>query len=86
MRVGGHRQRKVRTAPVMQRGQDPHDIYSAALSEFADEIGWDRDSLAFHWSQIALARMHCGEPQAIAEFLAMRTLREALDSRGRAPC
>ena len=78
--MGGHRQGKVKT---IQRGQDPTDEYQIACALLADEIGWDSDSVVFWWSQLALARMHCGEPQPVAEFLAMRMVREALDQRGR---
>lgn len=81
--MGGHRQGKVRAPKAIQRGQDPSDIYIAATALLADEIGWDHESVLYHWSQIALARMHCGEPQAIAEYIAMHNVREALDQRGR---
>lgn len=84
--MGGHRQRKVRTVPTISKGQDRDHIYESACQELAELLNWDFESVLFHWSQIALARMHCGEPQAIAEFLAMRNVAEALDCRGREPC
>lgn len=85
--MGGHRQRRARTERVqaIQQGQDPTSRYTAECVVLGDEIGWDFESVLYWWSQIALARQqHNREPQAIAEYLAMRNVREALDCRGRA--
>jgi len=84
--MGGKSQRRARTerVPTLQRGQDPHSIYTAACVELGDEIGWDFESVLYWWSQIALARQkHNKEPQALAEYLAMKDVRRALDCRGR---
>lgn len=67
----------------LQRGQDKDHVYTAACVEFAEEIGWQWEDVLYHWSQIALARMHSGEPQAVAEYLALANVRDALDCRGR---
>jgi hypothetical protein len=65
-------------------GQDKHGVYAKACAEFAESINWEASDVCFHWSQIALVRERFnGEPRAIAEFLAMRDVREALDCRGR---
>lgn len=81
--MGGHRQRKAETVKAIHPGQDTDQIYQAACVELAAEINWDFESVLYHWSQLALCRMFCGEPQPIAEFMAMRNVREALDVRGR---
>lgn len=84
--MGGHRQRRAQIVTAIQRGQDPHSIYTAACVEFSDSIGWDFESVLYWWSQCAMVRQkHNREPQAVAEFLAMRMVREALDCRGREP-
>jgi hypothetical protein len=83
--MGGHRQRRVRTVPALQRGQDPHSIYSAACSDLAEALGWDFESVAYFWSQLALVRMACGEPQPVAEYLALVNVTSALDRRGVEP-
>ena len=84
--MGAHRQRRAKTVTAIQQGQDPHSIYTASCVEFADSIGWDFESVLYWWSQIALARQkHNREPQAIAEYLAMRNVQDALDCRGRDP-
>ena len=91
MGMGGKRQRKVESiedddgyVPCIQKGQDPHMIYQAQCVELAEDIAWDFESVVYHWSQIALARMSCGEPQGFAEFMAMQNLREELGYREQA--
>lgn len=81
--MGGHRQRRVRKVPGIQRGQDADSIYAAACSDLAEALGWDFESVAYFWSQLALVRMACGEPQPVAEYLALVNVTTALDSRGR---
>lgn len=83
--MGGHRQRRVRKVPAIQRGQDEHQVYAAACSDLAEALGWDFESVAYFWSQLALARMACGEPQGIAEYLALANVTAALDRRGVEP-
>ena len=80
--VGGHRQPRTRFA--IQPGQDKEGLYLAACVELAAAINWEAESVCFWWSQIAMAREREGkEPRAVAEYLAMRNVREALDCRGR---
>lgn len=83
--MGGHRQRRVRVAPVIQAGQDPTDRYQTACLDLAESIGWEFEEVCRFWSQIALCRMHCGEPQPIAEYMALKNVAVALDTRGREP-
>lgn len=65
-------------------GQDEHGLYQAACTELAASINWEAEDVCFWWSQIALVReRHNREPRAIAEYLALRNVREALDCRGR---
>ena len=80
--VGGHRQPRTRFA--IQRGQDKDGVYLAACTELATSLGWEVGDVCFWWSQIAMAReIENREPRAIAEYLALRNVREALDCRGR---
>jgi hypothetical protein len=81
--MGGHRQRKVRVKRDAPNGLDVDSIYSAACSDLAEALGWDFESVAYFWSQIALVRMACGEPQPVAEYMALENVRAALDTRGR---
>lgn len=81
--MGGHRQRRVRTVRALQVGQDVDQIYEAACLEIAEAFGFEHVEVLYFWSQLALVRMASGEPQEIAEFLALRNVTEALDSRGR---
>lgn len=70
----------------MWPGQDAHGIYQAACAELAVSIHWEAEDVCFWWSQIALVREQFNhEPRALAEFLAMRDVRTALDARGREP-
>lgn len=53
--------------------------------ELAASLNWEADDVCFYWSQIALAReKENREPRAVAEYLALCNVREALDCRGRA--
>jgi len=84
--MGGHRQRQQRLEPAIKRGQDPDGKYEAACVEFADGFGWEPGTILYWWSQIALARMHVGQSQDVAEDGALHNVREAFDQRGRLPC
>lgn len=80
--MGGHKQSRTRFA--IQPGQDKDGLYMAACIELASSINWEAESVCFWWSQIAMAReLENKEPRAVAEFLALRNVREALDCRGR---
>lgn len=83
MNVGGHRQPRTRHA--IQRGQDPNQIYEAACIDLADDLGWERGIVVYWWSQLALARQHVGQPQAMAEHFALDDVRAVFDKRGCAP-
>lgn len=89
MRAGQHDQltmggrRQPRTRRAIQPGQDVHGIYQAACVEFAAEFGWSPGVICWWWSQLALAREASGEPRAVAEFMAMRNVRDVFDCRGR---
>lgn len=83
--MGGHRQRKVRVKRDAPNGLDVDSIYSAACSDLAEALGWDFESVAYFWSQLALVRMACGEPQPVAEYLALVNVTSALDRRGVEP-
>lgn len=81
--MGGQRHQRSRFA--IQAGQDRDGVYLTACVELASAINWEAEAVVFHWSQIAMAREYEGrEPRAIAEYLALRNVREALDCRGRA--
>lgn len=82
--VGGHRQPRTRYA--IQPGQDKDGHYLAACVELAASLNWEAEDVCFYWSQIAMARERENrEPRAVAEYLALCNVREALDCRGRDP-
>jgi hypothetical protein len=83
--MGGHRQRRVRTVKALQDGQDVDQIYQAACLEIAEAFGFEHVEVLYFWSQLALVRMASGEPQEIAEYLALANVTTALDTRGREP-
>jgi hypothetical protein len=83
--MGGHRQRRTRPKRAAPNGLDVDSIYAAACSDLAEALGWDFESVAYFWSQLALVRMACGEPQEIAEYLALANVTAALDRKGAEP-
>lgn len=61
-------------------------MYQAAIIDFAEALGLEAGTVAYHWSQIAMAReRENGEPRGVAEYLAWMNVRSAFDCRGRAP-
>lgn len=81
--VAGKKQEPI--VPAIQPGQDKRGRYKKACIELADSFGYERGRVCFWWSQIALERMAHGEPQAVAEWQAMRDIEYVYDQRGREP-
>jgi hypothetical protein len=81
--LAGKRQPKV-SSPI-QEGQDEFHVYEALCIDLADTLGYSDVEVQYYWSQVAIAReKENGEPRDIAEYLAWRNVRDALDRRGRA--
>ena len=86
--MGGHRQTKAKEPTEVDEyifaGQDRRGVYRKECIAFADDIHFRPEQVTAIWSQVALLReFENKEPRAVAEFLAMRNVREALDCRGR---
>lgn len=81
--MGGRRQ--PRTRRMIPIGQDADHVYEAACIDLADSLGYAHEEVCGFWSQVALAREWAGQPRAVAEWMALRDVRWALDFRGRQP-
>lgn len=80
--VGGHRQPRLR--PGILAGQDRDGTYAQACVDLAMDLGWEPVEICELWSFIALCREYENhEPRAIAKYLALCNVRDALDCRGR---
>ncbi len=69
--VGGHPSKPA--PPPMER---IHRAYREPCAEFADALGWDRESIAHWFEQFALLRMReQNMPSNLAAWMAMRDVR-----------
>lgn len=65
--------------------RDQHGLNEAAITDFANELGYKPDGLWYWWGQIAAAvEMHTGFPRGMCEHIALCCVRESFDQRGRA--
>jgi hypothetical protein len=71
--VGGHPNK--RTQPPIER---IHKAYRASCTQFADDLGWDANTVADLFEQLHFMRIFVGWPRDLAAWQAMRDVRTSL--------
>jgi hypothetical protein len=70
--VGGHKNKP--EAPPIER---IHKAYRVACAKFADDLGWDKNTIAHWFEQFHLMRQkEQSWPSGLAAWMAMRDVRE----------